>query len=155
MKFQTHGQQIGIKDQKQFLSAWVVCFVGLYVFFLTAAGLCLVSGGSVILALFLIFFLPCVLAFLWLMSKDMAKAYVELQKDKVCVVDYYLGFKKEQQFPLSQITSAEVCMASSPKVKGYRNYGAMEYIVLRNGEKYLFKVLHTPTAAEVFRPYLP
>lgn len=85
----------------------------------------------------------------------MTKAYVELQGDKICVVDYYLGIKKEQHFSLNQITSAELCVASSPGVKGYRNYGPVEYIVFRNGKDYLFKLLHTTATAEAFRPYLP
>ncbi len=145
---------MGIKGQKPAISPWVLCFVCLYVFFLIAAALCLVSGGSVVLALFLILFLPCILACLWIMSKDMSKAYIELQGDRVCVVDYYLGFKKERLFSLSQITSAELCIAFSHKVRGYRHYGAVEYIVFRNGKEYLFKLLHTPASAEVFRPYL-
>ena len=87
--------------------------------------------------------------------KDMEKAYIEIKENKIHVVDYYCGIKKEKLFSFSDITSAEICIGNSLKVKGYRiSEMGIQYIVFRNGKKYLFKIIHLPETEEIFKQYL-
>ena len=87
--------------------------------------------------------------------KDMEHAYIELRDHEIHVVDYYWGIKKEKHFALSDITSAEIHPGYSHKVKGYRHSGAgMRYIVFKNGDTYLFKVIALPETEEIFRQYM-
>ena len=87
--------------------------------------------------------------------KDIEKAYVEINANNIHVVDYYCGIKKEKLFSFSDITSAEICIGYSLKVKGYRiSEMGIQYIVFRNGKKYLFKIIHLPETEEIFKQYL-
>ena len=87
--------------------------------------------------------------------KDMEKAYIEIKENKIHVVDYYCGIKKEKLFSFSDITSAEVCFGYSHTVKGYRfNTVGTRYIVFRNGKRYLFKIIYLPETEEIFKQYL-
>ena len=87
--------------------------------------------------------------------KDMEKAYVEIQGSKILVVDYYCGIKKWKVFSFSDITSAEICIGNSFAVKGYRfSTVGTRYIVLRNGKRYLFKIIYLPETEEIFKQNL-
>ena len=87
--------------------------------------------------------------------KDMEKAYIEIKENKIHVVDYYCGIKKEKFFSISDITSAEICIGYSHKVKGYRLTSAgMQYIVFKKDKKYLFKIIYLPETEEIFKQYL-
>ena len=87
--------------------------------------------------------------------KDMEKAYIEIKENKIHVVDYYCGIKKEKLFSFSDITSAEVCLGYSHTVKGYRfSTVGTRYIVFRNGKRYLFKIIYLPETEEIFKQYL-
>jgi hypothetical protein len=88
-------------------------------------------------------------------KKDIEESYVELLGDDIHIVDYPLGIKKEKRITSSDITSAEICHAYSPKTKGYRFSPAGEYyIVFYNGKKYLFKIIYLPETKEIFKPYI-
>lgn len=87
--------------------------------------------------------------------KDMKKAYVEIKENDIYVVDYYWGIKKEKYISFSDITSAEIHIGYSHKVKGYRFCATgMRYIVFKNGNKYLFKIIALPETEELFQTYL-
>lgn len=87
--------------------------------------------------------------------KNMEKAYVEIKEDEIRVVDYYWGIRKEKSISFSDITSAEICIGSSFKVKGYRlSFAGMRYIVFRKNKKYLFKIIYLPETEEIFKQYL-
>jgi hypothetical protein len=87
--------------------------------------------------------------------KDIEKAYVEIREGKILVVDYYCGIKKEKFFSISDITSAEICIGYSHKVRGYRwSFAGMRYIVFKKDNKYLFKIIHLPETEEIFKQYL-
>ena len=87
--------------------------------------------------------------------KDMEKAYIEIKENKIHVVDYYCGIKKEKFFSISDITSAEICIGYSHKVKGYRlTSPGMQYIVFKKDKKYLFKIIYLPETEEIFKQYL-
>ena len=63
--------------------------------------------------------------------------------------------KKEKHISFSDITSAEICIGYSHKVKGYRlSFAGMRYIVFRNNKKYLFKIIYLPETEEIFKHYL-
>lgn len=86
---------------------------------------------------------------------DIAKAYIEITDTGIFVVDYYWGIKKEKQVSFSDITSAEICLGYSHKVKGYRFSAlATRYIVFRHGKHYLFKVICLPETEQIFKKYL-
>ena len=79
----------------------------------------------------------------------------KIKEDVIYVVDYYWGIKKEKHISRSDITSAEICIGYSCKVKGYRfSFGGMRYIVFRNNKKYLFKIIYLPETEEIFKQYL-
>ena len=76
------------------------------------------------------------------MGLDIEKAYVEINNDEICVVDYYFLIKKEKYFNVKDITKIEVVLGYSSKLRGYRlNAGGTQYIVFKNSNnKYLFKI---------------
>ena len=88
-------------------------------------------------------------------KKDVEKSYIEIIGNDIHIVDYPLGFKKEKQIAFSDITSAEICHAYSPKVKGcHFSTAADHFIVFFKGEKYLFKIICLPETKEVFKQYI-
>ena len=88
-------------------------------------------------------------------KKDIEESYVEILGDNIHIVDYPLGIKREKQFKFSDITSAEICHAYSPKTKGcHFSTAADHFIVFYNGKKYLFKIICLPETKEVFKQYL-
>ena len=87
--------------------------------------------------------------------KDIEKAYIEIKDNEIYVVDYYWGVKKEKCFSFSDITSAEICIGYSHKVKGYRlSFTGMRYIVFKKDNRYLFKIIYLPETEEIFNQYL-
>jgi hypothetical protein len=88
-------------------------------------------------------------------KKDVEKSYIEIIGDYIHIVDYPLGIKKEKRIAFSDITSAEICHAYSPKTKGCRfSTAADHFVVFYNGKKYLFKIICLPETKEVFKQYL-
>jgi hypothetical protein len=84
--------------------------------------------------------------------QNIEKAYVEIKQNEICVVDYYWGVKKEKHFSFSDITSAEICMGCSLKIKGYRfSFTGMRYIVFKKNKKYLFKIIYLPETERIFK----
>ena len=116
---------------------------------------CFYYVRSIFGGIFVILIPIALTAIILLHIKDMEKAYVEIKEDVIYVVDYYWGIKKEKHISRSDITSAEICIGYSCKVKGYRfSFGGMRYIVFRNNKKYLFKIIYLPETDEIFKQYL-
>ena len=89
----------------------------------------------------------------FVLGKDLEKAYIEIIGDNILVVDYYFGTKKEKTFSFSDITSAEI--VSGYHVRGpAMTFGAIYYIVFKNGKKYLFKVICLPETMQLFKQYI-
>ena len=110
---------------------------------------------NILFSIFVILIPIALTAIILLHIKDMEKAYVEIKEDVIYVVDYYWGIKKEKHISRSDITSAEICIGYSHKVKGYRfSFAGMRYIVFRNNKKYLFKIIYLPETKEIFKQYL-
>ena len=87
--------------------------------------------------------------------KDIEKAYIKIKENEIYVVDYYWGVKKEKHISYTDITSAEICIGYSHKVKGYRlSFAGMRYIVFKKDNKYLFKIIYLPETEEIFKQYL-
>ena len=62
----------------------------------------------------------------------------------------------EKHFSFSDITSAEICMGCSLKIKGYRfSFTGMRYIVFKKNKKYLFKIIYLPETERIFKQDLP
>ncbi len=61
------------------------------------------------------------LTFVYIIMRDIDKAYIEIDENMVHTVDYYFGKKRERYFQISEITSKEIIFAFSPsfKIKGY------------------------------------
>lgn len=88
-------------------------------------------------------------------KKDVEKSYIEIIGEEIHVVDYPLGIKKEKRITFSDITSAEICHAYSPKTNGCRlSTAADHFIVFYNGKKYLFKIICLPKTKEVFKQFI-
>ncbi len=80
---------------------------------------------------------------------------MEIKDNEIIVVDYYLGIKKEKHILFSDITSAEICVANSLKVRGYRqSIAGMRYLVFRKDKKYLFKIIHLPETEQLFQQFI-
>lgn len=155
MKLNTHDRTPRPKNNKFIKGMFIFLTVLYYGMFGLVAFACIfyadrIAGGISI------FLIPVIMtAIIMVIIKDMERAYVEINGDKIHTVDYYLGMKKEKVFSFSDITSAEICLGKSLKVKGYReSVSGIRYIVFRNGEKYLFKIIYLPETAEIFKQYI-
>ncbi len=86
---------------------------------------------------------------------DMDKAYIEINGNNIRVVDYYLGKPRTKTYSFFDITSAEIALGYSPRVKGYRmGVAGIRYIVFKNKKQYLFKIIYLPETEEIFKQYL-
>lgn len=155
MKLNTHDTTPKSQNNKTINILLTVSAVLMYSMFGLGAFCCFYyaksfAGGMMIISIPVLFTIALLIHF-----KDMEKAYVEIKENEICVVDYYWGIKKEKHISISDVTSAEVCLGNSLKVKEYR-YSAVgcRYIVFRNGKKYLFKIIYLPETAEIFKQYI-
>ena len=155
MRFNTHRQTISSKLPK-FLVVMFYLGVGLlYFIFLLIAFACFYYAKNVWGGILMILIPTILTTWCCITIKDVVNAYVEINENSICVVDYYFGIKKEQIFSFSDITSAEIVFGYSHRVKGYR-VGAMgtRYIVLKKDNKYLFKVIYLPETENIFKELL-
>lgn len=155
MRFCTHSQTPCPKMSKLTFVLLIVG-MGLMCFpFALGAFACFYYAKSILGGVFAIL-LPAVFTILvWVTTRDMSKAYVEIDGSSIRVVDYCLGFKKEKVFPFTAITSAEIVFGHSLKVKGYR-YSVMgtKYIIFKRDKKYLFKIICLPETEKAFKRFL-
>ena len=155
MKLNTHDRTPRPKNSKLIKGLFVLCGVLMYSIFGLVSFACFYYARSILGGIFVILIPIALTAIILLHIKDMEKAYVEIKEDVIYVVDYYWGIKKEHRFSFSDITSAEICIGYSHKVKGYRlSFAGMRYIVFRNNKKYLFKIIYLPETEETFKQYL-
>ncbi len=123
----------------------------MYFVFILGALACYFYAHSMLGSILLISIPTVLIALTYITMRDINKAYVEINRNSVLVVDYYFGIKKEQLFSFSDITDAEVVSAYSRKVKGYRySFMGQRYIILKKNNKYLFKILYTPESENIF-----
>ena len=155
MKLNTHDRTPRPKNSKLVKGLLLFCLLLMFSIFCLGSFACFyyaksIAGGiSVLLIPFLM------TAIILTHIKDMERAYIEIIDDKISVVDYYWGVKKEKHFTFSDITSAEIHIGYSHKVKGYRHSTAgMKYIIFKNGDNYLFKIIALPKTEEIFKEYI-
>ena len=155
MKLNTHDRTPRPENSKLIKGLFVLCGVLMYSIFGLVSFACFYYANSIVGGV-LIILIPVLMTTLILIHiKDIERAYVEINENEIHVVDYYLGIKKEKHISFSDITSAEICIGYSHKVKGYRlSFAGMRYIVFRNNKKYLFKIIYLPETEEIFKQYL-
>ena len=155
MKLNTHDRTPRPKNNKLVKGLLVLCAILIFSMFGLLSFACFYYAQSLFGGIFVILIPIALTAIILLHIKDMEKAYVEIKEDVIYVVDYYWGIKKEKLISRSDITSAEICIGYSHKVKGYRfSFAGMRYIVFRNNKKYLFKIIYLPEIEEIFKQYL-
>jgi len=116
---------------------------------------CFYYAKSIVGGIFVILAPILMTAIIFTHIKDIERAYVEIIENEIYVVDYYWGVKKEKHISFSDITSTEICMGYSHKVKGYRlRFAGMRYIVFKKENEYLFKIVYFPETEEIFKQYL-
>ncbi len=155
MKLNTHDRTPRPQNSKLINALFAICGILMFVIFGLLSFACFYYAQSIVGGILAIFIPILLTATILIYIKDMEKAYVEIKEKEFHVVDYYWGIKKEKHISFSDITSAEIHLGYSHKVKGYRfsNLG-MRYIVFKKDNKYLFKIIYLPETEELFRKYL-
>ena len=155
MKLNTHDRTPRPENSKLIKGLFVLCGVLMYSIFGLASFACFYYANSIVGGIFIILIPVLMTALILTHIRDIERAYVEIQGNEIYVVDYYWGIQKEKHFSFSDITSAEICIGYSQKVKGYRlSFAGMQYIVFKKDKKYLFKVIYLPETEEIFKQYL-
>lgn len=152
IRLNTHNQTPCPKMSKLLIAMFGIGIGGMYFMFLLGSFLCFYYSQSVVGGLLMIILPTALIALVLIRIRDINKAYVEIDGETIRVVDYYWGFKKEQIFSFSDITSSEIVLGHSHKVKGYRV--GVRYIIFKKDEKYLFKIIYLPEAERVFKQFL-
>ncbi len=155
MKLNTHDTTPKTQNSKLVKILLSICAILMYSIFILGAFACFYYAKSFAGGISMILIPALFTIVVTIIFKDMEKAYVEIKDKEIYVVDYYLGIKNEKHIPISDITSAEICLGYSLKVKGYReSVAGIQYIVFRNGKKYLFKIIYLPETEELFKQYI-
>lgn len=155
MRLNTHSQTIPSKLPKFLVAMFCVGVSLIYFIFLLTAFACFTYAKSVLGGILVIFIPIVITAWVCITIRDMSNAYIEIDGNSICVVDYYFGIKKQRMFLFSDITSAEIVPAYSYRIKGCRyNYMGTHYIVLRKDTKYLFKIIYLPETENIFKHFL-
>ena len=155
MKLNTHDRTPRPENSKLIKGLFVLCGVLMYSIFGLVSFACFYYANSIVGGIFIILIPVLMTALILTHIRDIERAYVEIQGNEIYVVDYYWGIQKEKHFSFSDITSAEICIGHSQKVKGYRlSIAGMQYIVFKKDKKYLFKVIYLPETEEIFKQYL-
>ena len=155
MKLNTHDRTPRPQNSKLIKGLFVLCGVLMYSIFGLVSFACFYYANSIVGGIFIILIPVLMTALILTHNKDMERAYVELNENEIHIVDYYWGIKKEKHISYADITSAEICIGYSHKVRGYRwSFAGMRYIVFKKDNKYLFKIIHLPETEEIFKQYL-
>lgn len=155
MKLNTHDRTPRPKNNKIIKGMFIFMAVLYYGMFCLGAFACIFYADSLAGGISILLVPVIIAAIIIVFIKDMERAYVEINGNKIHTVDYYLGMKKEKVFSFSDITSAEICLGNSLKVKGYReSVSGIQYIVFRKDKRYLFKIIYLPETAEIFKQYI-
>jgi hypothetical protein len=155
MKLNTHDRTPRPHNSKFIKALFLICAILIYSIFGLGAFACFYYAQSFIGGMSVILIPVLLTAIILIHIKDIEKAYIEIKENEIYVVDYYWGIKKEKHISFSDITSAEICIGYSHKVKGYRlSFAGMRYIVFKKDNKYLFKVIYLPETEEIFKQYL-
>ena len=155
MKLNTHDRTPRPENSKLIKGLLVLCGVLTFSIFALGAFACFYYANSIAGGI-LVIMIPILMTTIILTHiKDMERAYVEINENEIHIVDYYWGIKKERHISYADITSAEICIGCSHKVRGYCwRFAGMRYIVFKKDNKYLFRIIHLPETEEIFKHYL-
>ena len=152
MKLNTHDRTPRPENSKLIKGLFVLCGILMYSIFVLASFACFYYAQSFIGGISVMLIPILLTAIILIHIKDIEKAYIEIKENKIYVVDYYWGIKKDKHISFSDITSAEICIGYSHKVKGYRfSFAGMRYIVFKKDNKYLFKIIYLPETEKIFK----
>ena len=155
MKLNTHDCTPRPQNSNFIKVLFLICVFLIYSIFGLVSFACFYYAHSFIGGISVILIPVLLTAIILIHIKDIEKAYIEIKENEIYVVDYYWGIKKEKHISFSDITSAEICIGYSHKVKGYRlSFAGMRYIVFKKGNKYLFKIIYLPETEEIFKQYI-
>ncbi|MBR6768538.1 MAG: hypothetical protein IKM34_03515 [Clostridia bacterium] len=155
MKLNTHDRTPRPTISTPIKGLFILCVVFIFSLFGLGSFACFYYAQSVIAGVSLLLIPVLLTAIILLHIKDMEKAYVEIHENDIYVVDYYWGIKKEKHVSFSDITSAEIHIGRSHKVKSHRFSAAgMRYIVFKKDNQYLFKIIALPETEEIFKQYI-
>ena len=155
MKLNTHNRTPRPKNSKLVKILLLLCAILVFAIFSLVSFACFYYAHSFIGGISIILIPILLTAIILIHIKDIEKAYIEIKENEIYVVDYYWGVKKEKHFSFSDITSAEICIGYSHKVKAYRlSFAGMRYIVFKKDNKYLFKIIYLPETEQIFKQYL-
>ena len=135
MKLNTHDRTPRPQNSVFIKVLLLICIIFIYTIFALVAFACFTYAKTVIGGISVLMALILLTAIILVQTKDIEKAYIEINENKIYVVDYYCGVKKEKHFLLSDITSAEICIGHSHKVKGCRLiFPGIRYIIFKKEE---------------------
>jgi len=155
MKLNTHDRTPRPENSNSIKVLFLICAILMYSIFGLGSFACFYYAQSFIGGISMILIPVLQTAMILISIKDIERAYVEIIENEIYVVDYYWGIKREKHFSFSDITSAEICIGYSHRVKGYRlNFAGMRYIVFKKDNKYLFKIIDISETEEIFKRYL-
>jgi len=155
MKLNTHNRTPRPQNSNFIKVLFLICAILIYSIFGLGSFACFYYAKSIVGGIFVILIPVLMTAIIFTHIKDIERAYVEINENEIHIVDYYWGIKQEKHFSFSDITSAEICIGYSHKVKGYRLSSAgMRYIVFKKDNRYLFKIIYIPETEEIFKKYL-
>ena len=155
MKLNTHVRTPRPQNSNFIKVLFLICAILMYSIFGLGAFACFYYAQSFIGGISVILIPILLTAIILIHIKDIEKAYIEIKENEIYVVDYYWGIKKEKHISFSDITSAEICIGYSHKIKGYSlTLAGMRYIVFKKDNKYLFKIICLPETEEIFKQYL-
>lgn len=154
MRFNTHDRTPRPPLKNWWKITFGVTMALIYSIFVLAAVVGCVEERSPMPALVILpipLFMTAVMAIVYF---DTTKAYVEIDSDRIHVVDYYFSIKKEKFFSLREIESAERVSGHSFFLHGYRNRFA-DYLLFRGANrKYLFKIFYCPETKAFFHEFI-
>ena len=156
MKLNTHNRTPKEKNGRMITILLGIGISMVYGIFLLCAFACIYYADAIVAGIFMILLPVVLLLYIWIQISDMNKAYVEISRDKIHVVDYYMGVKIEKRFSVDEITSIEIVKGYSRKMRGYRwGIAGLSYIVFKDcNKRYLFKIICTSETKEIFEGYL-
>lgn len=154
MRFNTHDRTPREPFRRRDKVLLAVSAALIYALFVLAAVVFSIETHSPLPALLILLPVLLLTAIVAIMLSDVEKAYIEIDGDRIRVVDYYFGIKKEKCFSLREIERAKRVRGYSFLTHGYQLRFAA-YLQFRGANgKYLFKVMDCPETEAFFRDFL-